>query len=133
MTGAEDRSSEAPRGAPGNSGISITGGSFSGAAFAAGAHARAHQISHAPDDSALLARIDHLLRQLEDGATELEADDAEAVADDVERVRAEIRQRKPEPDTLSRLLGRLTTRVSSAAALLTAVDQVKELITSLLH
>jgi hypothetical protein len=119
--------------AMGNSGIYIGGGTFTGAAFAAGAGAHAQQFSAGLDHAETLAQIDRLLQQLRDGASALAADEAEAVADDVERIGAEVHHRKPDQDSLSRLLGRITARLGPAVPLLTVVDQLKDLITTLLH
>jgi hypothetical protein len=129
----DDTSRSAPPRAPVNSGVYIGGGTFSGAAMAAGAGAQAHQVSYGLDGSGTLARIDRLLRELRDGAAMLEDGEAEAVVDDVERLSAEVHHRKPDRDSLSRLLGRITARLGSAATLLATVDQVKDLITSLLR
>jgi hypothetical protein len=135
MTRADhhDTSRSAPSGAPVNSGVYISGGTFSGAAVAAGAGAQAQQVSYGLDNSETLARIDRLLQELRDGATLLEADEAEAVVDDVGRLSAEVHHPRPDRDSLSRLLGRVTARLGSAATLLATVDQVKDLVTSLLR
>jgi len=55
------------------------------------------------------------------------------MAEDVDRLRAEVHHRQPDRKTLSRLIGRITARLASAAALLATVDQVKDLITTLLR
>src|ERR1700759_5685844 len=135
MSGADDRHLPMPAGpgSMGNSGIYIGGGTFSGAAFAAGDGAHAQQVSAGLNHSETLAQIDRLLQQLRDGASALAADEAEAVADDVDRIGAEVHHRKPDPDGLSRLLGRITARLGSAVPLLAVADQLKDLITALLH
>lgn len=116
-----------------SAGFAITGSTISGSAIAMGAGSRAQQVSYGTDSSGTLAQIDRLLQELREGAAGLEADQAEAVADDVERLEAEIHRRKPDRDSIGLLLGRLAQRVGAAAALLANVEQVRELITALLH
>lgn len=115
-----------------NTGIYISGGSVSGP-VGAGDRARAIQVTQGANAGDALARIDRLLRELEAGASVLEDKQAEAVIDDAQRLHAEAHHRRPNADMIGQLLARLTARVSSAAALLATVEQVKELITAVLR
>jgi hypothetical protein len=115
-----------------NTGVYVTGGLVSGP-VAAGAGARAVQVNKDAGHAEVLARIERLLHDLEDGASVLDGEQAGEVTDDVGRLRAEVHHRKPDTDRISHLLGRLTAQVGSAAALLATVDRVKDLVATLLH
>ena len=114
-----------------NSGVYISGASVPGSAIAAGPGPINQRVT-GPAEPGLLASIDRLLEELKAGALELDPAEAEAVADDG-RLSAEIRHRKPDRDSISFLLGRLTRRVGAVAALLANVDHVRELVTTLVH
>jgi hypothetical protein len=115
-----------------NTGVYVSGGQVSGP-VAAGDSARAVQVTQDAGHAEVLARIDRLLRELEDGATALGGDQADEVTDDVGRLRAEVHHRKPDTGRISHLLARLTAQAGSAAALLATVDRVKDLVAALLH
>jgi hypothetical protein len=111
--------------------VHISGGNVSGSAIAAGQGARAQVFSTASPGT--LATIDRLLEELKDGATVLDTEQAEAVVDDADRLSAEFHHRKPDQDSISLLLGRISRRVSGVAALLATVDHIKELVAALVH
>lgn len=115
-----------------NSGVYISGGSVSGSAIAAGSGPIDQRITGAADAD-VLASIDRLLEELKAGASVLDPGEAEAVADDAGRLSAEIHHRKPDRDSISFLLARLTRRAGAVAALLANVDHVRELVTALMH
>ena len=103
-----------------------------GSAIAAGPGPISQRVT-GPAEPGLLASIDRLLEELKAGALVLDPAEAEAVADDAGRLSAEIRHRKPDRDSISFLLGRLTRRVGAVAALLANVDHVRELVSTLVH
>ncbi len=115
-----------------NSGVYISGASVAGSAIAAGSGPISQRVT-GPAEPGLLASIDRLLEELKAGALVLDPAEAEAVADDAGRLSAEIRHRKPDRDSISFLLGRLTSRAGAVAALLATVDHVRELVTTLVH
>jgi hypothetical protein len=80
-----------------------------------------------------LEMIDRLLRKLEADASMLEGERAEDVVDDVKRLHTEVHSRRPRVEAIRAMLSRLTTATSSTAALLASVEQVKELISAILH
>lgn len=109
-----------------NSGISITGGTISGI-VAGGQNAQVTVNQGVPGDERL-ARIDHLLRQLEAGAGTLETLAAQQVRDDAVRTREELHHDRPDKVRVRELLARLSALVAPASALVELVSQVKDLI-----
>jgi len=80
-----------------------------------------------------LEMIDRLLRKLESDAGMLEGEQAEEVLDDVQRLHTEVHSRRPNAQSIRLMLSRLTNATSSTAALLATVEQIKELISAILH
>lgn len=80
-----------------------------------------------------LEAIDRLLRKLEADAGMLEGEQAEDVLDDVQRLHTEVHSRRPSAESIRLMLSRLTKATSSAAALLATVEQIKELVSAILH
>lgn len=101
-------------------------------AIATGQHGQAtgHVYGSAGDP---LEMIDRLLRKLEADAAQLEGQQAEDVVDDVQRLHTEVHSRRPSADSIRLMLSRLTQATSSTAALLGTVEQIKELISAILH
>jgi hypothetical protein len=85
----------------------------------------------APGDP--LEMIDRLLRKLESGASVLEGEQAEDVLDDAQRLHTEVHSRRPSAESIRLMLSRLTSATSSTAALLATVEQIKELVSAILH
>jgi hypothetical protein len=102
-------------------------------AFATGEHGQATQITYGSDAGDPLELIDRLLRKLQADASMLEGEQAENVLDDVQRLHTEVHSRRPSAESIRIMLSRLTKAASSTAALLASVEQVKELISALLH
>jgi hypothetical protein len=131
--GLHNRYPDAGTGEPGagtNSGIFIGGGN---SGVVATGHARVTQISHgtSPDDP--LEMIDRLLRKLEADTSALGDEQAADVIDDVHRLHTEVHSRKLSAENIRSALSRLRTATTSTAALLATVDQIKDLVTPLLH
>ena len=80
-----------------------------------------------------LERIDLLLRKLEADAGILEDEQAEDVPDDAQRLHTEVHSRRPSAESIRLMLSRLTKATSSTAALLATVEQIKELVSAILH
>jgi hypothetical protein len=80
-----------------------------------------------------LEMIDRLLRKLEADAGMLEGEQAEDVRDDVQRLHTEVHNRRPSVESIRVMLSRLTKATSSTAALLATVEQIKEVISAILH
>ncbi len=108
----------------------ISGNTISGP-FAAGYHAQATQWNQPTDE--LLARLDDALRELMAGASPLGTGDYQLVQDDAVQLRAEVTSPRPDRDKVMGLLGQMTARAGSVAALLAIVDRIKELVSALLH
>ena len=85
----------------------------------------------APGDP--LEMIDRLLRKLESDASMLEGEQAEDVLDDAQRLHTEVHSRRPSAESIRLMLSRLTSATSSTAALLATVEQIKELVSAILH
>ena len=77
--------------------------------------------------------IDRLLRKLAADAGQLEGEQAEDVLDDTQRLHTEVHSRRPSAESIRVMLSRLTTATSSTASLLATVEQIKELISAILH
>ncbi|HEX6521066.1 MAG TPA: hypothetical protein VF070_13825 [Streptosporangiaceae bacterium] len=88
-------------------------------------------VSAGTDDP--LEMIDRLLRKLEADAGMLESEQAEDVLDDAKRLHTEIHSRRPSAEGIRAMLSRLTTATSSTVAMLATVEQIKELVSAILH
>ena len=80
-----------------------------------------------------LEMIDRLLRKLEADAGTLDGEQAEDVLDDAKRLHTEVHSRRPSAEGIRALLARLTTATGSTATLLATVEQIKELVSAILH
>ena len=80
-----------------------------------------------------LEMIDRLLRKLQTDAGVLEGEQADDVLDDVQRLHTEVHSRRPSAERIRLMLSRLTSATSSTAALLATVEQIKELVSAILH
>jgi hypothetical protein len=80
-----------------------------------------------------LEMIDRLLRKLQADAGMLDGERAEELIDNAERLRTEVHSHKPSGASVRALLARLTTATSSTAALLATVEQIRELVSAILH
>jgi len=113
-----------------NSG-NIIGGSNSG--IVASGHARVTQITHGSDTGDPLEMIDRLLRKLEADAGALGGERAEDVVDDVHRLQTEVHSRKLSAENIRAALSRLSAATTSTATLLATVEQIRALVTAILH
>jgi hypothetical protein len=80
-----------------------------------------------------LEMIDRLLRKLEADAGMLDGERAEELIDDAKRLHTEVHSRKPSAAGIRALLARLTTTASSTATLLATVEQIRELVSAIMH
>lgn len=131
--GQQERYPGAGAGEPGvgtNRGIFIGGGN---SGIVASGHARVTQVTHGSKDGDPLEMIDRLLRKLEADANALAGEQADDVIDDVHRLGTEVHRRKLSAENILAALSRLKTAAASSAALLATVDQIKDLITVILH
>ena len=114
-----------------NSGLYIGKGAINGP-VAFGDHSEAVQFNQAAtaDDR---ARLDDLLRQLEDGIREVRGVPSEAALADVGRIRSELEQRPVDQPRITHLLQRITEVVAPVSGLLELVDRAKDMITAILH
>lgn len=113
-----------------NNGIYIRGDV---GALATGDHGQATQSNHGPSGGDALEMIDRLLRKLEADAGALGGEQAEDVIDDARRLHTEVHSRKLSVANIRAVLSRLSTATTSTATLLATVDQIKDLVTALLH
>jgi hypothetical protein len=102
-------------------------------AFATGEYGQATQNTYGAGAGDPLETIDRLLRKLEADAGMLEGEQAEDVVDDVQRLHTEVHSRRPSAESIRVMLSRLTTATSSTAALLSTVEQIRELVSAILH
>lgn len=102
--------------------------------IAAGVQSNISQVSQVSGTQDTLAQIEAALGQLAaDAASELDATNAVQVSDDASRLAGEARHPRPDRDRITMLLGRITTAVGSASALLEMIDRVRALFDALLH
>ncbi len=136
MTGSTSHEGvgQADPGQPGsviNSGMQISGGTFSGP-VAGGYGARAAQLNQGMDAQSL-ARLERLLQEIEIGASSLDSEEQVEAIVAVRCLRDEVHDPVLDAGKIRRLLGQLTAQVTSVAALLDVVNQAKDLIGPLLH
>ena len=99
--------------------------------FAVGRNAQAQQWNQPAGELAdALARA---VEALDAAARPLGAPRYEEVHRDVVQLKAEVSNPRPDRDRVMTLLGQLTARAGSAAALLAAIDRIKDLLTALFH
>ena len=91
------------------------------------------QINYGTNAGDPLEMIDRLLRKLEADASALDSDAAEDVIDDAHRLHTEVHSRKLSAENIRAVLSRLSAATTSTATLLATVDQIKDLVTVLLH
>jgi hypothetical protein len=113
-----------------NSGIIIYGGNSGAVAMG---DARATQVSRGSVGGDPLEMIDRLLERLEADAGLLAAGEAGEVVDDARRLRTEVHSRRPSAEGVRNLISRLTMATRSTAALIATVDQIKDLVASLVR
>jgi hypothetical protein len=112
--------------------ISITGSP--GAAIASGAGARASGSSvREKAGAATIERIGRLLADLEQAVAALPSPQAREALHDIRQTQAEMSRPRPSMEIIRLTLDRLAVTVGSVAGLLAKVEQVKELITPLIH
>jgi hypothetical protein len=137
-----DGSSEANSAGPGpgvNKGIYMAGGTIGAAVVGKNAKVkRVKQVNYGTgaSDPDPLEMIDRLLQKLETDAGALEgeqAEQAEDVVDEVHQLHTEMHRRRPNAESIRNTLSRLTAAAGSAATLLATVDQIKDLIGTLVH
>jgi hypothetical protein len=117
---------------PGGTNISMTGSP--GGAVASGDGARASGYSVQNQGAAdTLQRIGSLLAELEAGVRQLEPERADEAIEEIDRIRTETKRRKPSTEILRVTLERLAKVIGPAVGLLAKVDEVKDLITILVH
>lgn len=102
-------------------------------AIATGQHGQATGNVYVSGTGDPLEMIDRLLGKLETDAGMLDGERAEDLIDDAKRLHTEIHSRKPSAASIRTLLARLTTTASSAATLLATVEQIRELVSAILH
>lgn len=102
-------------------------------AIATGKYGQATQNVYGSATGDPMEMIDRLLRKLEVDAGMLEGEQAEDVVDDVQRLHTEVHSRRPRAESIRAMLSRLTSATSSTAALLTTVEQIKDLVSAILH
>jgi hypothetical protein len=102
-------------------------------AFATGKYGQATQNTYGASADDPLETIDRLLRKLAADAGRLESEQAEDIVDDAQRLHTEVHSRKPNAESIRVMLSRLHTATSSTAALLSVVEQIRELVSAILH
>ena len=80
-----------------------------------------------------LEMIDQLLRKLQADAGQLGDDQAADVLDDAQRLHTEVHSRRPSAESIRLMLARLAKATSSTASLLATVEQIKDLVSAILH
>jgi len=102
-------------------------------AIATGQYGQATGTVHDSRTGDPLEMIDELLRKLKADTGMLEDEQAEEVLDDIQRLHTEVHSRRPRAESIRAMLSRLTKATSSTAALLTTVEQIKDLISAIVH
>ena len=102
-------------------------------AIATGQHGQATGNVYVSGTDDPLEMIDRLLRKLEADAVMLDSERAEEVIDDAKRLHTEVHSHKPSAAGIRAVLGRLATATSSTATLLATVEQIRELVSAILH
>jgi hypothetical protein len=80
-----------------------------------------------------LEMIDRLLRKLQADAGELGDEQAADVLDDAQRLHTEVHSRRPSAESIRLMLARLAKATGSTASLLATVEQIKDLVSAILH
>jgi phage shock protein A len=80
-----------------------------------------------------LEMIDRLLRKLQADASQLGDEQGADVLDDAQRLHTEVHNRRPSAESIRLMLARLAKATSSTASLLATVEQIKDLISAILH
>lgn len=134
-----DGGSEASSAGPGpgvNKGIYMAGGTIGAAVVGKNAKVKGvKQVNYGTGagDPDPLEMIDRLLQKLQTDAGALEGEQAEDVVDEVHQLHTEMHRRRPNAESIRHTLSRLTAAAGSAATLLATVDQIKDLIGTLVH
>jgi hypothetical protein len=102
-------------------------------AIATGPHGQATGYVYSSGGVDPLELIDQLLSKLAADASLLPADQADEVRDDVQRLHTEVHSRRPSAESIRTMISRLTNAASSTAALLASVEQIRDLVTAILH
>ena len=102
-------------------------------AIATGQHGQATGNVYVSGADDPLEMIDRLLRKLEADAGMLDGERAEELIDDAKRLHTEVHSHKPSAAGIRALLARLTTATSSTATLLATVEQIRELVSAIMH
>jgi hypothetical protein len=108
-----------------NRGVSISGNSVSGINVGGdGSHFTVIQ-GAPPDDR--LAQIERLVQELQAAASKLQGEQPEQVHDDAGRLLGELKQRRPDRERITHLLGRISQAAVPFASLVDIVAQIKGL------
>jgi hypothetical protein len=121
-------------GDPGSEGAGVLNYGVISGPVAVGMQAPVTQVNLGAGAESTMARLELALQQLTAAAArELDAPQAEEVSENAIRMAEEVHHKRPDWDHVTRLLGRITSLVGSAAGLAAAVEQVKDLVQALLH
>ncbi len=119
---------------PENTGINITGDSNTVAYGTGSGNVTASvNVPHDPQLAGTLARIDELLAALQAGARQLPPEQAEILVEETNLLKGEIHGGKPSAERLRRALRNLTVAAAPVVSILAQVNEVKDLVTSLVH
>lgn len=126
ITPAASESNTAGPGSMVNTGLSISGSTVSAGMIAGGqgAHVTVNQAGPVDDR---MAQIERLLQQLQAAASKLDGEQAEQVHDDADRLLGEMKQRKPDRERITHLLGRISQAATPFASLVDILVQLKGL------
>ncbi|MGH3251487.1 MAG: hypothetical protein ACRDOI_35490 [Trebonia sp.] len=124
-----------------NSGVSITGNNSVGnisnnggnVNTGSGPVTQAVQVSGDPRSIGTAERIDQLLAALLAGAGQLPPESAEVVTDEAEWLRQEMKRGELHPRHVRHALTALATAAAPVTSIMTAVNEVTDLVLKLLH
>lgn len=108
-----------------NRGVNITGKTVSGVNVG-GDGSQFTVIYGAPPDDRL-AQIERVIQELQAAAAQLPGEQPEEVHDDAGRLLGEVKQRKPDRERITALLGRISQAAAPFASLVDIVVQLKGL------
>lgn len=118
-----------------NSGI-IVGGDNSGVVAqntGSGNVTASVSVTNDPQLTAKLARIDELLAELQANAAQLPPEQAEMLVEEAGQLKTEVHRGKLSPENIRRAVRNLVVAAAPVMSVLAQANEVKDLVTSLLH
>jgi hypothetical protein len=118
-----------------NSGIFVGGDNSGVVAYNTGSGdvTASVNVPHDPQLAGKLARIDELLDALQASAAQLPQEQAEMLVEEAGVLKTEVHRGRLSPEHIRRALRNLTVAAAPVFSILAQANEVKDLVTSLLH